>query len=93
MQKQVGGHNFAKYAKLGKPLHLVFVEPTDSGKDELVRNLETIAAKHRDESFSWIDAAKYKAQIKVRKEKEDFFFFFLCFLDDDYFVVFVDFGM
>ncbi len=63
---EVGGHNFARYAKLAKPLHLVFVEPTDANKDELVKNLATVAAEHRDESFSWIDAAKYKAQIKVR---------------------------
>jgi protein disulfide-isomerase A1 len=61
---EVGGHNFARYAKLGKPLHLVFVEPTDEGKDALVANLETVAAEHKDESFSWIDANKYKAQIK-----------------------------
>ena len=56
---EVGGHNFARYAKLGKPLHLVFVEPTDEGKDALVANLETVAAEHKDESFSWIDANEY----------------------------------
>jgi hypothetical protein len=62
---EVGGHNFARYAKLGKPLHLIFVEPTDAAKDQLVADIATVAAEHRDESFSWIDAVKYKAQIKV----------------------------
>jgi len=61
---EVGGHNFAKYAKLGKPLHLVFVEPTAANKDVIIADLTTVASEHRDESFSWIDAEKYKAQIK-----------------------------
>jgi len=61
---EVGGHNFGKYAKLGRPLHLVFIEPTDANKEQIISNLATVAAEHRDESFSWIDAAKYKAQIK-----------------------------
>lgn len=61
---EVGGHNFAKYAKLGKPLHLVFVDPADAEKDNIITALRTVAAEHRDESFSWIDAQKYKAQIK-----------------------------
>jgi hypothetical protein len=61
---EVGGHNFAKYSKRNKPLHLVFVEPTDPNKAQLLEDLRTVAAEHPDESFSWIDAAKYKAQIK-----------------------------
>lgn len=61
---EVGGHNFAKYAKLGKPLHLVFIEPTDPRREELIGHLRTVAAEHSDESFSWINAQQYKAQIK-----------------------------
>jgi len=61
---EVGGHNFAKYAKRNKPLHLVFVEPTDPAKPQLLEDLRAVAAEHRDESFSWIDAVKYKAQVK-----------------------------
>merc|ERR1711991_992948 len=61
---EVGGHNFAKYAKLGKPLHLVFVDPNDENKDALVENLKIVAGENREDSFSWIDANKYKAQIK-----------------------------
>jgi hypothetical protein len=61
---EVGGHNFGKYAKLAKPLHLVFVEPTDEHKERIIADLTTVAAEHKDESFSWIDAAKYRAQIK-----------------------------
>jgi len=61
---EVGGHNFAKYAKRGKPLHLVFVDPADASKDQLLEDLKTVASEHADEAFSWIDAQKYKAQIK-----------------------------
>jgi hypothetical protein len=62
---EVGGHNFGKYAKLAKPLHLVFVEPSDPNKERIIADLTTVAAEHKDESFSWIDAAKYKAQVNT----------------------------
>ena len=61
---EIGGHNFAKYAKMGKPLHLVFVKPDDADKATLLESLATVAAEHADESFAWIDAVKYSAQVK-----------------------------
>lgn len=61
---EVTGENFPRYAKLGKPLHLVFIAPTDPDKRQIIADLAVIAAEDTTESVGWIDAEKYGSHIK-----------------------------
>ncbi|TFY82706.1 hypothetical protein EWM64_g1306 [Hericium alpestre] len=63
---EVNAENYATYAQSGKPLAYLFVDPTDSKREEYINAIKPIAAAHKGHiNFVWIDAVKFGDHAKA----------------------------
>ena len=63
---EVGADNYQVYAQSTLPLAYLFLDPTDSSKDEHIESLRPIAAKYKGQvNFVWIDAIKFGDHAKA----------------------------
>lgn len=63
---EVNAENYMVYAQSGKPLAYVFLDPTDSRRDEIIETVKPIAAENRGHiNFVWIDAIKFGDHAKA----------------------------
>ncbi|THH15505.1 hypothetical protein EW146_g4993 [Bondarzewia mesenterica] len=63
---EVNAENYMVYAQSGKPLAYVFLDPTESHKDEIIAAVRPIAEANRGHlNFVWIDAIKFGDHAKA----------------------------
>ncbi|KAI0068755.1 protein disulfide isomerase [Artomyces pyxidatus] len=63
---EVNAENYMIYAQNGKPLAYLFIDPTDSKKDEHLNPVREIALQHKGHiNFVWIDAVKFGDHAKA----------------------------
>ncbi|KAI0081769.1 protein disulfide isomerase [Panus rudis PR-1116 ss-1] len=63
---EVNAENYQTYAQSGKPLAYLFLDPTDSKRDEYINALRPVAEKYKNKvNFVWIDAIKFGDHAKA----------------------------
>lgn len=68
---EVGADNYQVYAQSALPLAYLFLDPTDSTKEERIDALRPIAAKYKGQvNFVWIDAIKFGDHAKALNLQE-----------------------
>ncbi|KAA1466410.1 protein disulfide isomerase [Dentipellis sp. KUC8613] len=63
---EVNAENYGTYAHSGKPLAYLFLDPSDTKKDDYIKLVSPIAASHKGHiNFVWIDAIKFGDHAKA----------------------------
>lgn len=63
---QVNADNYQTYAQSGKPLAYLFLDPSDTKKEEYIDLVKPIAAKYKGKvNFVWIDAVQFGDHAKA----------------------------